>query len=121
MHSSPQHLNTDTHTWFTSSPCTPGFPPHHQPPRDMRVMRQLTGALRITALNQNQKQTAIKVTKFLQEKVDMPVYLDRVHRAGARNERSSTVMTLFTGICDRDSALITLHDPTPTDFIARNS
>ncbi len=25
MHLSPQHPNTDTHTWFTFLPCTPGF------------------------------------------------------------------------------------------------
>ncbi len=55
MHLSPQHSNTDTHTWFTSSPAHPVPPPHHQPTRDTCVL--CTDLLVPCALlNQNQNQ-----------------------------------------------------------------
>ncbi len=38
MHLSPQHHNTNAHTWFTSLPCTPGSPTPYQPTQYMRVM-----------------------------------------------------------------------------------
>ncbi len=37
IHLSPQHPNTNIHTWFTSSPAHPIPPPHHQGTNQFRI------------------------------------------------------------------------------------